>query len=144
LAMHFFTCLFLNARFIAPALAAFHNEYFATMQSAAEYLSAHVRRGDPVLVEIDIGVLSYCADGRFVIADGGGLASPELAHKTVDEHIALVRPVFLVESQGERADDWQGKYGGLEPRWRLGYKGHGVSTPEKLYANIYAIPATLR
>jgi len=141
LALHCVTNIYANMRFIAPALSSFHSQYFATMQNAAEYLAAHAQPKDRVLVEIDIGVLAYCANGRFVIADGGGLASPELAHKSVDEQIAISQPKFLIESQGEQANDWQGQYGGLQPLWHAAYKGHGVSSPKELFANIYQLPA---
>jgi hypothetical protein len=140
LALHAVTSLYLNARYIAPALNAFHGQYFTAMQDATEYLAAHTQPGDRVLVELDIGVVAWIDDGRFVIADGGGLASPELAHKSPEEAIAIVRPRYLLQSRGNAVGDWQVLQVPLELRWHEGYDDAGVSTSQELYANIYAVP----
>ena len=139
LALHCITCIYINSRFIAPVLASFQNEYAAAMHRAADYLASHVAPGDPILVELDVGALSYWGNGRFTILDGGGLASPELAQKSVTEQIALVKPKFLVQSQGLQPFEWQSQYPNLHPLWNLGYRGLGVSSPKALYVNIYVV-----
>jgi hypothetical protein len=139
LALHCITCVYINSRFIAPVLSSFQNEYAAAMHRAADYLASHTGPGDPILVELDVGALCYWGNGRFTILDGGGLASPELAQKSVTEQIALVKPKFLVQSQGLQPFEWQSQYPNLHPLWNLGYRGLGLSSPKALYINIYAV-----
>jgi hypothetical protein len=80
---------------LAPTLVRFKSEYADIMRSAAEYLAGKVRSPlDRVLVETDIRVLAYTANGRFLIEDGGGLASPKLVCLTPAGQVQFVQHVF--------------------------------------------------
>ena len=136
------TSLAINQVFLAPALSRFENEYADTMRSAANYLAGRIRSPkESVLVEVDVGVLAYAANGRFHIYDGGGLASPKLAHLALEEQLQLVQPAYLIESQGVETGEWEGQDGGrLHSIWSRRYKQHSVSqSAPYLFANIYLI-----
>jgi hypothetical protein len=135
------TSLAINQIYLAPALQRFESEYADTMRSAANYLAGCIRSPEEsVLVEVDVGVLAYAANGRFHLYDGGGLASPELAHLTLAEQIHLVHPTYLIESQGSKAAEWDGKSEGrLHSIWYRRYKQHSISQSiPYLFANIYS------
>lgn len=144
LLLHLATCAYFNFRLITPVLASFQSEYFASMRQAAAFLSASANSTDRVLVEVDIGALAYCGNGSFLIVDGGGLASPELAHKPVNEQIATVNPRFLVESQASGPGDLVKDYPTLLAVWHAAYQGHGLSTPKRLFVNIYSLKTNER
>jgi hypothetical protein len=141
--------LVFNALWIGAPLRSFQKEYFVTMQQAAEYLAGATQPQEPVLVEVDIGVLAYCSRGRFVIEDGAGLVSPDFVNrrisfhrvrpKLVREQMALVRPGFVVESQGEAAGTLAKEIPELMPVWSRKYVGHGVTSSRQLFANIYRV-----
>jgi hypothetical protein len=139
LALHGITSIVMNQRFIAPALQAFQTQYFVSMRDASEYLAQHMQPTDRALVEIDIGVIAYTANGRFLIADGGGLASPELDYQSVSEQIAHAKPLYVVQSQGTQPGQWKDIYPGLHPVWNSRYRGHGISNTGFLYVNIYQV-----
>jgi hypothetical protein len=135
------TSLAINQIYLAPALRNFESEYADTMRSAANFIADHAQSPkDAVLAEIDVGVLAYAANGRFLIYDGGGLASPELVRLTPAEQVQVVQPSYLVESQGFEAAEWDGKDGGrLRSLWHQRYRQHSVSqTVPYLYANVYS------
>jgi hypothetical protein len=138
LVSHLLLSLYFNARLITPVLQAFQTGYYASMCNASEYI-ARTRPGSVALVYIDIGVVAYCSNGRFVIADGGGLASPELAHHSLQEQIVLAKPDLVLESQGDSSFDWKQDYPDLKPLWSSGYRGHGIASRAKLFVNIYAM-----
>ena len=93
-------------RRVAPVLAQMNSGYVAAMSAAAGELDQRCAPGEVVLVEFDIGVLSYRHNHRCRIADGGALASPELRGLSIAEKIAAVRPRFVVDSLGapDRSD----------------------------------------
>jgi hypothetical protein len=101
---------------IAPVLAGMNDAYVVTMREAAQELDRRCTDGDVVLVEFDIGVVSYYHRHACRIADGGALASPELRGLSLREKIAAVRPRYVIESLGapERSD-----VAAVEPRARL-------------------------
>ncbi|AEU38210.1 hypothetical protein [Granulicella mallensis] len=149
LLLHLGMSLVFNALWIMPPLRSFQKEYFVTMQQAAEYLAGATQPQELVLVEVDIGVLAYCARGRFVIEDGAGLASPEFVKRRISFHrvrpelvrqqMALVRPGFVVESQGEAPATLAKEIPELMPVWSRKYTGHGVTSASQLFANIYRV-----
>lgn len=149
LMLHLGTSVTFNALLIAPPLRSFQEEYFVTMQQAAEYLAGVMQPKERVLVEVDVGVLAYCAQGRFVIDDGTGLASPEFVKRgiasdgampeMIRRQMALVRPRFVVESQGEAPASLAQDIAELMPVWSRKYSGHGVSSARQLFANVYAV-----
>ena len=141
MSLHVVTSLAINQIYLAPTVARFEEEYGATMRAAAEFIATQTSfSNEGVLVEADVGVLAYAANGRFLIYDGGGLASPELVHLSPAEQVQLVQPAYIVESQGSEAAEWEGKDGGrLRALWSRMYKQHSVSQKVPyLFANVYA------
>jgi hypothetical protein len=143
LVSHLLLSLYLNARFISPVLQAFQTGYYISMCNASNFI-AHSRPGGRALIYSDIGVISYCGNGRFFIADGKGLASPELLHRSFEEQIDLAKPAFVVESQGTSKFDLTQTLSGLEPSWFSAYPGHGISSPLQSFVNIYTLAPTGR
>ncbi len=149
LVLHLVTSVVFNALLIAPPLRNFQKEYFLTMQQAAEYLAGVTQPRDRVLVEVDVGVLAYCAQNRFVIEDGAGLASPEFLKRgiafdgvkpeQVRRQMALVQPKFVVESQATAPADLTTDIPELMQISSREYRGHGVRSASKLFANIYVV-----
>jgi hypothetical protein len=136
------TSLAINQIYLAPTLQRFENEYADTVRSGANYLAGRIHSPEQtVLAVVDVGGLAYAANGRFRIYDGGGLASPELAHLTPAEQVQRVKPDYLIQSQGARTAEWEGTVeGSLHSIWSRRYKQHSVSqrTPD-LFANIYSV-----
>jgi hypothetical protein len=52
-----------------------------------------------VLLEVDLGVIAYLGIGNCRIADGGGLASPELFGLPIKKKIELSGARYIVEQQ---------------------------------------------
>ncbi len=132
--------LSLNQIVVAPTLRSFEDNYWATMKNATSFLAKHTSSTDVVLVEVDIGVLSYSSNGQFEIADGGGLASPELQGLSVSQQIAASHPKYVVESQGQV----RGSLAKRTPQLKLvhyrQYKSHGTQNPhEQYFCNIYSL-----
>jgi hypothetical protein len=119
---------------VAPVLAQMNSGYVASMSAAAEELNRRCAEGEIVLVEVDIGVLSYRHNHRCRIADGGALASPQLRGLSIAEKIAAVRPRFVVESLGapERSE-----IAAAAPDaalvWRKEFPSHSVGEPGRVY-----------
>jgi hypothetical protein len=135
------TSLAINQIYLAPALQRFESEYADTMRTAANFMAERIcSPEETVLAELDVGVLAYAANGRFRIYDGGGLASPELAHLPPAEQVQRVQPAYLIESQGDQAAEWDGKSGGrVHSIWSRRYKQHSISQSiPYLFANIYS------
>lgn len=149
LVLHLGTSVVFNTLLIVPALRFFQKEYFVTMQQAAEYLARSAQPQARVLVEVDVGVLAYCSQNKFIIEDGAGLASPEFVRRgiasdgvrpeLVRRQMALVQPEFVVQSQGEAPASLAKDMPELIPVWSREYAGHGVSSPRQLFANIYLV-----
>jgi hypothetical protein len=131
----------INQVVLAPSLQRFENEYGDTMRSAADFIASRTRSPkEAVLVEADIGILSYAARDRFRICDGGGLASPELTRLAFKEQIQFCQPTYLVQSQGAEPGEWDGKYDvGLRVLWYRRYRQHGLSKRAPyLFTNVYS------
>ncbi len=142
LTLHLLTSLALNHIFIAPTMRAFQTEYKASMVAAAEYLAAHSSPATRVLVKSDIGVVSYTGDGRFFIADGGALASPELRGLSFTQQIAASRPQFVLHSFSAAPGDLAPLFPGLQPVWFHRFKQHGLEASlgmTSLVTNIYRV-----
>lgn len=140
--LHLVTSLAINQIYIAPTLKAFQSEYRAAMADAADYLVAHTQPSDRVLIHSDIGVVSYEARGRFVIADGGALASPELRGLTVPGQIQVSKPRYLLESFGISPGDLAPLIPGLKPVWSRRFKQHGLAAALDVpywVSNIYLV-----
>jgi hypothetical protein len=135
------TSLVINQVYLAPILASFESEYGESMRSAADFIAHRVHSpNESVLVEVDVGLLAYRANGRFRIYDGGGLASPELIHLAPADQVQAVQPDYVIESQGDEAAEWNGKDGGrLRSIWHRRYRQHSISQSiPYLFANIYS------
>jgi hypothetical protein len=119
---------------VAPVLAGMHDAYVQTMRDVAEQLDRRCAAGDTVLVEFDIGVVSYYHHHACRIADGGALASPELRGMSLREKIAATRPRYIVESLSapDRSD-----VGAAAPHarqiWSRVFASHSVGEPDRLY-----------
>lgn len=130
--------LILNQLVVTPVLRSFDENYWTTMKTVASLLEDRTADNDVVLVEVDIGVLAYYSDHSFYIADGGGLASPELQGLTVPEHITVSRPKYVVESIGMKKGDLAKSTPDLELVYHRRYKSHGTSAPDEQYfCNVY-------
>ncbi|HEX2116164.1 MAG TPA: hypothetical protein VHM01_17300 [Alphaproteobacteria bacterium] len=119
---------------VAPVLAGMNDAYVEAMREVAQELDRRCTSSDVVLVEFDIGVVSYYHRHGCRIADGGALASPELRGLSVQEKLAAVRPRYVIESLGspDRSD-----VAITEPRarevWSRLFASHSVGAPERLY-----------
>jgi len=130
--------LILNQLVITPVLRSFDEHYWTTMRTVASLLENRTADNDVVLVEIDIGMLAYYGNHSFEIADGGGLASPELQGLTGAERIAVTRPKYVVESLGMEKGDLAKSMPDLELVYYQRYKSHGTSNPDEWYfCNVY-------
>jgi hypothetical protein len=139
--LHMVFAVTVNYKFVTPVLVRFESEYGNTMRAVAEELAKQTegRPNRRVLVETDIGVVSYAGNGRFEIYDGGALATPSLRGLDVRDQILQVHPAYIVESLGETADGIGAEYPDLLSRiWERRYLQHGVRKSEPyFYAIIY-------
>jgi hypothetical protein len=125
---------------IIPVLSRFQDTYLRTMSNAAFYMQHHCQPNDVVLVEFDIGVISYFANSAFRIADGGTLASPELRGLSLQDKISLVKPRYLIQSYGTRPDDLAGQDVRLRFVYSDSFQNHSFEKPElQYYCNIYEV-----
>lgn len=134
------TSLAINQIYLMPTLTQFEDQYGAAMRAAATFVAGRVRSSDSgVLVENDVGVLAYTANG-FHVWDGGGLASPELVGLSIPEQIRLVHPAYVVESQGLRAEEWERQDDGrLRTVWMRRYRQHGLAADATyFFVNVYS------
>lgn len=130
-------CAYMNHFRVYPVLSGFRDNYWRAMANVADYLTRICRDNDTVLVVTDIGVLAYQSAGRFRIADGGALASPELANLDVAGQIASSRPRYIVYSLGATRDSLKGMSGLERLHWER-FKSHGVQDPTRIYyATVY-------
>jgi hypothetical protein len=114
------------------------------MQDTSSFLTDHTSENDVVLVEVDIGILSYYSNHGFRIADGAGLASPQLAHLDVFEDIAESRPRYVVESIGTERGGLVEEIPELELIYYQPYRSHGLTMSlqrgnELNFANVYRL-----
>ena len=130
----------LNSR-VAPVLQRMNTEYVSTMSEAALQLNDRCRPGDTVLVWMDIGVVSLEHDHSCVIADGGALASPELAGLSLPMMIDRIRPRFVLESQGESSSHTAIPGPGSSIVWSRKYLSHSIARPQDVFvARLYELP----
>jgi hypothetical protein len=119
---------------VAPVLAGMHDAYVQTMREVAEQLDRRCAAGDTVLVEFDIGVVSYYHRHACRIADGGALASPELRGLTLREKIAATRPHYIVESlSAPDHSDVAAAAPQARQVWTRVFASHSVGAPDRLY-----------
>jgi hypothetical protein len=129
--------LILNQLVITPVLRSFDENYWATMKTVTSLLEDRTADNDVVLLG-DIGVVAYYSNHSFYIADGGGLASPELQGLTVPEQITLSRPKYVVEQIGMEKGELAKSTPDLELVYYRPYKSHGTSAPDEQYfCNVY-------
>ena len=134
-------CGWLNETRIAPVLRGFRGNYLRAAKADADFLAERCAPTDVVLVKSDIGALSFFGRHRFIIADGGLLAAPELRGLDLQGMIFASRARFLVESLGRAP----GAMGEDHPECRLTllhseeYKSHSTSSPKaELFCNVYS------
>jgi hypothetical protein len=119
---------------VAPVLAGMNDAYVRTMREAAEELDRRCSAGDVVLVEIDIGVVSYYHGHACRIVDGGALASPELRGLSLAEKIAAVRPRFVIESLGSPVrSDVAAVAPAAREVWSRSFASHSVGLPDQRF-----------
>ena len=138
----------LNYKVVLPVLQRFDSNYGATMRAAAEELVKRTE-GKPnqrVLVEVDIGILSYAGRGRFEIYDGGALATPSLRGLTVRSQIAQSQPAYLVESLASSPDGMGPEFPGLlQQIWECRFRQQSVRVIRpNYYTIIYQVAALPR
>jgi hypothetical protein len=142
LAVQIGACCWLNQTRIAPVLRGFRENYLRAAKANADFLGARCAPTDVVLIEADIGALSFFGRHRFVIADGGFLASPELRGMDLQGMIFASKARYLVESLG-RAPGALGEEHpecGLKLLHSEAYKSHSTSNPNvELFCNVYSI-----
>jgi hypothetical protein len=126
---------------VAPVLAGMHDAYVETMREAAEELDRRCAAGDVVLVEFDIGVVSYYHRHGCRIADGGALASPELRGLSLRDKIAAVRPRYVIESlSAPDRSDVAAAAPQAQQVWSRVFASHSVGAPDRLYrARLFAL-----
>jgi hypothetical protein len=134
-------CCWLNQTRIAPVLSGFRENYLRAAKANVEFLTAHCAPSDVVLVESDIGALSFFGRNRFIIADGGLLASPELRGLSLKGMLEASKARYLVESLGQAP----GSMAHEHPECRLEllhseeFKSHSISDPNRhFFCNVYA------
>lgn len=118
---------------VAPVLAQMNRGYVAAMSAVAQELNRRCRPGDVVLVEFDIGVVSYRHDHGCRIADGGALASPELRGLTIPEKIAATHARYVVESLGAPNHSALDGIPDAALRWSRAFASHSVGAPDRTY-----------
>jgi hypothetical protein len=125
---------------VIPVLNKFQDNYVSTMNLVTSYLAKRCQQQDYILIEKDIGVISYCCNSAFIIKDGGALASPELIGLTLSEKINLLRPRYVVESLGMKQGDMIYKDDRLKLVYSKIFASHGVNKADISYwCNLYEV-----
>ena len=139
LGAHLAVALVFNQLYVVPVLARFRDNYWATMQSAAEVLkSSEKARSGGVLVEVDIGMLSFYAGPMCYFFDGGALASPELRNLNVREQLARTGAPVVIETLGLAAGALTQHMPELETVWTRSFASHSLTHPRTtFFCNIY-------
>jgi len=131
---------FLASTIVIPVLSSFQTNYVVTMSSVANYLKSKCKHDDNVLVEVDIGVISFYANSGFRIADGGALASPKLRGLSLTEKISKTSPLFVVQSLGTKSNELSGQDDRLEFLFTKPFRSHGITqSTDTLYCNVYRV-----
>ncbi len=139
LVVHMALALVINQWTVAPILCRFENGYWRVAQEASRFLRAQAATGKKrVLVEVDIGMLSYYASGPCYFIDGGALATPALRGKTVQEQITETKPDLVIETLGERLGGMAAEAPGLQLVWHRQFLSHSLTHPKTdFFTNIY-------
>jgi hypothetical protein len=127
----------LNQSRVAPVLSSFSNNYWSAARDASSFLRS--RPGEnTVLIEVDIGMLSYYGDHAYQIVDGGGLASPEMQGVELKTKIRQAKPQFVVETLGPSSFPLASQYPELKPLWSRSFRSHSVGfSGDTYYLNVY-------
>ncbi len=132
--------LHMNQRRATPVLAGFESNYWNVMREAASELQRVCRDGDTVLIEEDIGVISFERAGRCRIADGGALASPELKGLSLERKVEASGATFVLESLGRSPGDLQQRETILELLRSWQFRSHSVGDPDRIFfCNLYRV-----
>lgn len=139
LASHVAVALLFNQWRVSPVLDRYRDEYWRTMESAAEFLRGYdTTAKEGVLVEIDFGTLWYYAGDECQFFDGGAVASPDLRGLTVEEKIRRKQPRLIVETLGTRVAEMADTVPGLQLVWHREFRSHSISRRDATYVcNIY-------
>ena len=81
------TMVVLMVRNVDPVLRRFNTNYRATMTATAAFLGSRCTARERVLLDKDVGVVSYMPHGGCVLVDGGGLANPDLGKLSLAQQI---------------------------------------------------------
>ncbi|HEY5171527.1 MAG TPA: hypothetical protein VIK54_07355, partial [Acidimicrobiia bacterium] len=139
-ALQALTMVVLMVRNVDPVLRRFNTNYRATMTATAAFLGSRCTAHERVLLDEDVGVVSYMPHGGCVLVDGGGLANPELGRLSLAQQIERVRPALLVESLGTSRDDLSRTVRGLTLIFTRQFHSHSVESPDVLYTtNVYRV-----
>jgi hypothetical protein len=110
------------------------------MIATSTFIGSQCAAHDRVLLDKDVGVVSYTPHGACVLVDGGGLANPELAKLSLAQQIERVRPALLVESLGTSPDDLSKTVRGLKLAFTRQFHSHSVESPNAVYTtNVYSV-----
>lgn len=133
--------LALNHVRVAPVLSSMRSEYVATMTDAADEIAHHAGPDQTVLVDADIGVVSWRLNGSRRLADGGALASPELGGLELPAMLRATGAEFLLDSLGSLEDaDRPIDLPPLELLWERSFRSHGVARADAVYtARLYRV-----
>ena len=125
---------------VAPILRRFKSNYWSVAQDAARFLKKDAPPGRRVnvLVEVDIGMLSFYAGDACYFFDGGALATPSLADLSVARQVERTRPDRVVETLGDGVGDLRASVPALALLWHRDFRSHSVTSPQAVYVcNIY-------
>ena len=139
-AAHAVLALGFNQLRVAPILSRFKENYWSTAQNAAEVLRSRAPAGGKlkVLVEVDIGMLSYYAGDRCYFFDGGALATPSLRGLTLARQVVQTHPDVVIETLGDSVGAMSAKVPGLVEVWHRPFHSHSLTYPTTVYVcNIY-------
>ncbi len=130
--------VYVNEVRIRPVLEGFEENYWTALRGAAGMLDQICRPGDTVLVEVDIGVVSYERHGACRIADGGALASPELRGLGLQEKISRSSAAYVLESLASLPGGLAARDPSLSLLATWSFRSHSVGDPAGVfYCNIY-------
>ena len=140
IAAHAVLALGFNQVRVAPILSRFKENYWSTAQNAAAVLRSRAPAGGKlrVLVEVDIGMLSYYAGDRCYFFDGGALATPSLRGLTLARQVAQTHPDVVIETLGTGVGAMSAQAPGLVEVWHQPFHSHSLTFPAAVYVcNIY-------
>jgi hypothetical protein len=98
-AAHCLVSMVLFGMIIVPVMSVDASTYSESADYVTSYLRKHCNPGDVVLMEVDLGLIAYLGTGNCRIADGGGLASPELYNLPIGTAIDHSGARYIVEQQ---------------------------------------------